>query len=375
MSDFLYIPYSVKDYFTLILLSAALLFIIFTYIRFYLPVILYKKKPTENTEKKVSVIICARNEAENLTENLPLILNQKYPHYEVILVNDCSIDDTEHVIDAFLPNYPYLKKINIKEDGYYKHGKKMAQFIGIKGAQYDYLVFTDADCKPASDLWLTKIVSCFEPEKEIILGYGKYEEHSSFLNKIIRYDTLTIALQYLSCAIKGNPYMGVGRNLAYKKDLFFKNKGFANHYHIASGDDDLFVNETGKPNNTAVCIDKAGFTISEPPFIFKHWLLQKARHFSTSPLYKTNHKIMLGWIYFSIMFFHIVLPFAIIYNPQLWLYVSGALLIKYIVQTIIFYNAAKKFEERNITAISFILEPLLLFAYIYISLIKKIKKI
>ena len=85
--------------------------------------------------------------------------------------------------------------------------------------------------------------SNFLHQTQIILGYGKYISEPGLLNKWIRTDTTYIAMQYLAMAIKGRPYMGVGRNMAYRKSLFFERKGFASHLNLASGDDDLFVNE------------------------------------------------------------------------------------------------------------------------------------
>lgn len=373
MLNDLYIPHTNSEWAILTLLILSLLFVFFTYLKFYLPAIRYKDTFTEKNIP-VSVIICARNEEENLNENLPFILHQDYPNYEIVIVNDCSTDNTESVIDKYLQEYPHkLRKVNVPESDNYKHGKKMAVFIGIKHAKNEHLVFTDADCRPASDQWLKKIASHFDTHKNIVLGYGPYKPVNTFLNKLVRYDTLTIGLQYLSCAIQGNPYMGVGRNLAYTKSLFFQNKGFANHYHIPSGDDDLFVNETATATNTAVCLHQDAFTISEPPLIFKHWLLQKARHFSTSPLYKPIHRLMLAWIYFSFLFYYFSIFTALLISPALWLYILLSVLLKYIVQTIILYYASKKFNEKNIHLFAFFLEPVLIISYLYIALYKKIK--
>ncbi len=375
MENYLYIPQTNLEWIIGGILLLSFIAIVFTYLKFYLPAILYKDTWAEKNIP-VSVIICARNEEENLRENLASVLQQDYPQYEVIVVNDCSIDNTEQVIDQHLNRYPdKLVKINVPLSENYKHGKKMAVFIGIKHAKYEHLVFTDADCKPSSNQWLKIMVSHFDDNKEIVLGYGKYREENSFLNKIIRYDTLTIALQYFSSVIRKNPYMGVGRNLAYVKTLFFKNKGFANHYHLASGDDDLFVNETSTPTNTAICIDKAAFTISEPPLNFKHWLLQKARHISTSSLYKTIHKIILAWILFSIIFFYVSIITITFTFPQLWQWILLILILKCITQTTIMYYAAKKFDEKKLHHIAFILEPILIVFYIYIAMYKKIKKL
>ncbi|GIV26843.1 MAG: glycosyl transferase family 2 [Bacteroidia bacterium] len=373
--SFFPVPTNTPEWLGLSVILGAFLFIILTYLRYYLPAIRYKDNFSEK-KIPVSVVICAKNEEENLDQNLPHILNQDYPDYEVVIVNDCSIDNTEAVIDKYYQLYPSkIRKVNIPESENYKHGKKMAIFIGIKHAKHEHLVFTDADCRPSSNQWLRIMASHFAEGKEIVLGYGKYDEKEGILNKLVRYDTLTIALQYFSCAIRGNPYMGVGRNLAYTKSLFFRNKGFANHYHVNSGDDDLFVNETATTQNTAVCLHPDAFTISEPPLIFKHWLLQKARHFSTSPLYKAVHQLMLGWIFFSQIFYYIANITLFLILPQLYMYILVSFLLKYIVQTILIYYASKKFNEQKLHWMAFFLEPLLNISYIYIALYKKIKRL
>ena len=373
MDNFVYIAQDNLKWIALGLFVFSFLLVLFNYFKFYVPAIRFKDSFTEKSIP-VSVIICARNEEDNLRENLPFILNQDYKNYEVIVVNDCSTDDTESVLDMYIQQYPdRLRKVNIPESENYKHGKKMAVFIGIKHAKYEHLLFTDADCHPSSNQWIKIMSSHFEDGIEIVLGYGKYKEEKSFLNQLIRFDTLIIALQYLSSAIQKNPYMGVGRNMAYIKSLFYKNKGFSNHYHLDSGDDDLFINETATATNTAVCIHPDAFTISEPPYNFKQWLLQKARHFSTSPLYKPKHKALLSWIYFAYGLFYVSLFLFFILFPQLWLLGIGVLVLKYIVQTLIMYYASKKFQENKLYSVAFFLEPILLISYIYIALYKKIK--
>jgi poly-beta-1,6-N-acetyl-D-glucosamine synthase len=209
-----------------------------------------EEMPANAAAIPVSVVICARNEARNLSDFLPAVLAQDYPHYEVIVVNDCSYDSTADVLKSFEHKHANLKIITVKEDPIHQHGKKFAIMVGIKGASHDLVLFTDADCKPASKQWLRAMTRGVKGEKEIVVGYSKYEKLPGLLNKLIRYDTFHIALQYLSFAKAGSPYMGVGRNLGYKKSLFFHNKGFASHYHIDSGDDDLFINEVATATNT-----------------------------------------------------------------------------------------------------------------------------
>lgn len=366
---------NVQEWLFIGILILSFIIILLTYIKFYWPAVQHQNI-NKALDVPVSVIICARNEEENLRNHLPYILEQNYSHFEVIIVNDCSIDATEEVIDQFIQKYPdKIKKVNIPESENYKHGKKMAIFIGIKHAKYEHLLFTDADCKPSSNLWIKEMIAQFSNDKQIVLGYGKYEAHPGLLNQLIRYDTLVIALQYFSFAIHKNPYMGVGRNLAYTKSLFFNNKGFANHYHLISGDDDLFVNETATSANTAICTDSKAFTISEPAKKFKHWVLQKSRHLTTAPLYKPKHRIALGWIYFSFILYYLSHLAVLCIFPHLYLFVISSFILKYIIQWVILSKAAKKFQEPKLAGMSFFLEILLIIAYIYIALYKKIKKL
>jgi len=334
------------------------------YINSYWPVVALKSNFGDETagSEPVSVIICARNEDENLTEFLPKILTQDYPEFEVIVVNDCSWDNTETVIDEFARIFPNLKKITIKEDAYYKHGKKFAIMVGIKGAKYENLVFTDADCFPASDKWLKEMASGFSSTKEIVLGYGAYIKTAGFLNKLIRFDTFTIALRYLSAAVKGKAYMGVGRNLAYKKSLFFKHKGFSSHYHINSGDDDLFVNEAATPENTNVCLSYDSITYSKAKNTFKNWRIQKVRHLTTAPQYTTASRFKIGFDFFIKYLFYFNLVVLFCFKSTI-LIALGIFLLKIIFQMIIFNKATKKFNEPDLWALAFLYEFILLFIY------------
>jgi Glycosyltransferases, probably involved in cell wall biogenesis len=266
---------------------------LFYYLWFYLAVHLKKKQPGKPAGMPVSVIICARNEAENLRNFLPSVLGQDYPDYEVIVVNDCSEDNSYDILGNFLLTYPHLRISNVNKDPKFTHNKKFAQFIGIKAAKNEILVFTDADCMPESTKWLEGIVSNFEEKTCFVLGYGGYINKKGLLNKYIRYDCMTIAMQYLGMAIRGVPYMGVGRNLAYRRSLFFENKGFGAHNHVISGDDDLFVNSNANKYNTAVEFSHETHTRSVPYSSFSDWTTQKKRHLATAPYYKFRDKLLL----------------------------------------------------------------------------------
>ncbi|MDA3821521.1 MAG: glycosyltransferase, partial [Bacteroidales bacterium] len=241
----------------------------------------YKTPKLRKKNIGISVVICARNEAENLKKNLPLFLRQDYPEYEIVVVNDCSTDNTGDVLMDLIADYPQLRYTTIQADRKFTHGKKLAVTVGIKAAKYDHLLFSDADCYPVSDKWINRMSRHFSKNTELVLGIGKYEQKKGLLNIIIRYETLFTALQYMAFAIKGSAFMGVGRNMAYKKELFYRHKGFASHFKLLSGDDDLFVNEATTKSNTQIELSKDSFTISEPPFSFGEWFKQKKRHLST----------------------------------------------------------------------------------------------
>ena len=305
------------------------------------------KERRKKIKDPVSVIICARNEAENLDKNLEAILTQDYPEYEVVVVNDCSNDNTADVLGKYLKKYSHLRTTDITEDPKFSHSKKLALTVGIKGAKYEHLLFTDADCKPVSKSWIKKMHSRFSDKVNIVLGYGGYIQQPGFLNRYIRYDTVTIAIQYFSFAMARKPYMGVGRNLAYKKSLFFKNKGFANHYHLLSGDDDLFVNENANKENTAVEFSIDSHTLSEPEKKTSAWIRQKSRHFTTGKLYKRKHKFMLGGESLSRFLFYAAFIYLLATDYHIEIVLS-IFAVRLITQLIIYKLAITKLNEKNL---------------------------
>lgn len=248
----------------------------------------------QKTQEPVSIIICAKNEEENLRNNLPFVLEQNYPTFEIIVINDSSIDDTELVLNDFRGHYPNLKTTFIPVGAKNISTKKLGINLGVKAAKHDILLFTDADCIPNDKLWIAKIMRNFAPEVEFVLGYGGYLPKKGWLNRLITYDTLFIALQYMGMAMVGKAYMGVGRNLAYRKETFLKNNGFSSTINQVSGDDDLFVNKNATKKNIEAETSKESITWSEPKKDFKSWIHQKTRHLSVSNLYTRKSKIRIG---------------------------------------------------------------------------------
>lgn len=348
----------------------SVLILLWYYLFYFSRISFFKEKsPPTPALPPVSVIICAKNEDHNLPEFLPLVLNQDYPQYEVIVVDDCSWDNTPDVLREFEKKFPHLKVITIKEDEKHPHGKKFALMVGIKGATHNHLVLTDGDCKPLSNQWLKKMAGSFTGEKEIVLGYSKYEKLPGLLNKLIRFDTFHIALQYLSFAMAGSPYMGVGRNLAYRKELFFKHKGFATHYHIESGDDDLFINEAATEKNTTVEFSEGSYTESRVKKNWKGWIEQKRRHLTTWNEYRSSDKMRLGLYPFAQVLFWLSLAALIvlyqrsILGPFDWYIIGGIVLFRFLVQMTIFKLAMDKMKEKDLLLLSLFAEMFLLGFY------------
>jgi hypothetical protein len=227
----------------------------------------------------------------------------------------------------------------------------MAQFIGIKAAKNEILLFTDADCEPESNKWLEGMTSHFTTETSFVLGYGGYRKERGLLNKYIRYDSMTIAMQYLGMAIRGIPYMGVGRNLAYRRSIFFDNKGFGAHNHLQSGDDDLFVNTNASGSNTCVEYSSGTHTLSVPANTISELFTQKKRHLTTAPYYKFRDKLLLITEIFSRVIFYASLIVLLSFT-FLWTYVLGIFGLRLIIQTIVFILVSKKLNEPGLATYS-----------------------
>lgn len=248
----------------------------------------------ESEKEPVSIIICAKDEAQNLSVNLPRILNQNDRSYEVLVVNDNSKDNTLEILTYLCQEYSHLRIVNFYNKKKSQVGKKFALTRGIEEARHEILLLTDADCCPTSSNWLSEMRAALNKSTEIGLGYGPYYSKPGFLNKLIRFETVYTAIQYLSFALSGMPYMGVGRNLIYKKSLFRKANGFKTHEDIASGDDDLFINTVATSENTTIILKPTTFMLSPSKETWRDWFRQKSRHLSTGKRYRTKHKILLG---------------------------------------------------------------------------------
>ncbi len=320
---------------------------LFFYWFFYWRLARFQQPPLPEKFPGVSVVISAHNEYHQLKENLPLILEQDYPEYEVLVVDHASDDDTRYLLSSLEEQYPKLKSITIREDLNFFSGKKFPLSIGIKSAHYPILLLTDADCRPATSRWIQEMVSGFGPNTEVVLGYSAYNKAKGILNKLIRFDTAHIAMQYLSFALAGIPYMGVGRNLSYLKEAFYRKNGFISHYQIRSGDDDLFINSVATSANTTIRINKESFTLSDPKQTLEKWITQKKRHLSTSIHYKIKHKLLLGAYSLSLLLFYTLFILLVSLSAST-IPVLLLVLLRLVSQYVVFSGSMRRLDEKDL---------------------------
>lgn len=319
-------------------------------------------EPKSNFSVGVSVVVCAWNELENLKELLPLLLQQDYPDFEIIVVDDRSDDECYDYLLYEALTHEKLRLVRINEMPQHITPKKYALTLGIKAARKELILLTDADCRPVSDQWIREMQCSMKEGKEVVLGFSPYEVKSGLLNFFIRYETFYTAVQYLSFALAGYPYMGVGRNLMYKKALFFRNNGFHSHQNVVGGDDDLFISEVANRKNVNVCLQPSSFMVSLPKTTFRAWYRQKRRHLSVGKHYKFRDKFLLGLLTFSqVSFWFSLVPLLVLGDSQILLIAAGAFLVRTITLTIVFDRIHKRLDA----TFDWYCIPLLDFLYIF----------
>ena len=353
--------------FSAVVLLNTAYFILFSKFSFLKPT-----KPVATESFPISIIVCAKNEAENLKNNIPHWLAQDYPNFELILIDDASSDDTREVIETFAKNHDNIHTVIIENNETFWSNKKYSMTLGIKRAYNKRMLFTDADCRPATKDWIRLMTASLDKEKQLVLGYGAYEKRKGLLNALIRYETMMTAIQYFSYAEMGMPYMGVGRNLAYTSHLFYENRGFMSHMNVASGDDDLFVNEAATKENTVLCFEPDAFTYSIPKQSFKEWFSQKRRHITTAVHYKSKHRILLGLYYISNLLFWILAAACLIFTD--WKIPLAIIIFRFLLQYIFVGNASKLLKEKSLLPYLPIFELFLVFLQLTIFISNKLAK-
>ena len=362
-------------------LGAAFLYELYFYIRYILIVPLYERHRAKRLVGKeqslpgVSVVLCAHNEAENLEPYLQSLLSQDYPEFEVIVVNDGSEDNTRAVLDKYLRANPKLRVTFVPLEARVRSTKKLGITLAAKAAQYDYLLLTDADCRPESKNWIRAMVSGISDGKDIVLGYGGYFVDKGALNGLIRYDTLFNGLHFLGAAITGRPYMGLGRNLLYRKSFFFESGGFTKQMTTRAGDDDLFVNTFATHKNTSVVASRESVTWSLPKISFVEWVKQKRRHLSVSPKYRLASRLHLG-LEPAVrgLFYLLLILIGCFCSVDILVLALGVWLIRLMTQYICINVGALHFGQGRVTLLMMVWDIILPLITLYLLLTKSLYK-
>lgn len=346
------------------------------YYIFFLVAFSKKRRVQESTPLPVSVIICAHDEEANLKELIPLLLSQDHPEFEVIVIDDRSNDNTFDWLLAETQKDHRLRMVHVNRTPPHVNGKKYGLTLGIKAARFEWLLFSDADCRPVGNGWISSMASHFTTETNFVLGFSPYLKVGGLLNLFIRFESLVTGIQYLSYALGGNPYMGVGRNLAYRRSLFLGTKGFNNHLKITGGDDDLFVNEHANGSNTAVCVDAPSIMPSLPLLSWRAFFRQKVRHLSVGKYYKAGNKFLLGVFKLTwLASWFLGLTLLILPHNQYDLYwITGALLVRTLMFSLVIGVAAKKLHQRFGTLAVPLLDFIYAFYYLVIGLTTLVSK-
>ena len=324
-----------------------------------------KTEEKQSTAPPVSLLVCAHDEEENLKQLIPLLLEQQYPQFEIIIVNDRSNDGTFDLLLEETKKDHRLRMVHINRLPDHVDGKKYAITLGIKAATYDWILLTDADCRPESENWILAMSLKFQESTKFVLGFSPYRKVAGFLNLFIRFESLLTAIQYFSFAMLGHPYMGVGRNLAYRKSFFLGKKGFNTIIGVTGGDDDLFVNEHANGNNTAVCLENEATVYSIPKTTWRSFLNQKIRHLAVGKKYRLKHRFFLGLFMLSWVFTWILALLLLVTHPAQVYWVVGPFLLRSLVVTLLFQFSTKrlgqKFETWTVPFLDFV------FSIYYIS--------
>ena len=313
----------------------------FIYLLLFFIGISKKEKELAKPPHPVSVIVCAHDEEENLRELIPILLSQDHPEFEVIIVEDRSNDGTFDYLQQATAENNQLRMVRVRHKPEHINGKKFALTLGIKAAKYDWLLFTDADCRPVSAEWIKRMTEQYNDKTQIVLGHSPYEKRVGFLNAFIRFESLLTAIQYIGFAKLGRPYMGVGRNLAYAKSIFFQSKGFNSHLDVTGGDDDLFVNSHTTKGNTKVSMGVDAITVSKPKESWPDFLHQKLRHLSVGTRYRFWDQLILGL--FSVTWLAtwlLVLPYSLFNGFSI--FILFVFLVRWILISMLFNSSSRK---------------------------------
>ncbi|GHT29728.1 glycosyl transferase family 2 [Bacteroidia bacterium] len=317
--------------------------------------------PGLSEQPPVSIIVYAKNESQNLGKHLPMLLKQNYGEYEVIVINDGSTDESDEVLAKYESEYSHLYHTFIPQESRYLSRRKLSLTLGIKAAKYDILFFIEANCRPLSYEWLANMVRNYDEKAMIVLGYCAYTEHKGFFHKLVGYDNLLEGLQYISASLIDRPYSGNGRNLSYRKKLFFEHKGYSHSLSLHAGDDDLFINESATRENTRVEYAIDSITEMTPIDYFSVWKEMKVSRAATQRHYQGTRLLFYRAETLSLILFLLGAVASVvvgcIFNNLLIIGIAVLLyLILYVVKVVVLSKSAAMLRQKLSAALLPLLE-------------------
>ncbi len=268
----------------------------------------------------LSLIICTKGASILLIKYLEKFINQDYTKFEIVLIYNELDREIKEKLESIMASSSIFSMYELHTDIVPYHEKKQALHFGIQHAKFDWIVTSDDDCYPSSDQWfneINKIIGSKNPD--IVLGISPYILQNSFINKWIRYDGLLVAQSMILETNQGRPYMGIGRNMAFKKALWSESylEKFKN---IGHGDDSSLVQFYAADKTIVLLCQPVVYSF--PKLNLKDWLIQKNRHISCGKLYKIKTLFRLSLLpVFSVVFWGIIWTWMSYFSVNFWVFI------------------------------------------------------
>jgi glycosyltransferase involved in cell wall biosynthesis len=326
------------------------------------------KNILEHIEEPVSIIVCVKDESVNLSKILPLLLEQDYPEYEVIVVNDNSSDDSEEVLKLAKNRYPHLQIRNLVANNSV-YGKSIVLGVGIKAAKYNRLIITDAACRPAAG-WLKAVSTGFD--SDIVTAYIRYISVGKFVRIANYYESLF----RLGYALNMKPYTASGENESFRKELFFT-KGFNPLLRKPEKVEQVFFNSVMNRKNTAVVLLPDAIVESEKILSFGNWCIESSIGLFSKRLFRRGVRhVKLPEIVSRTLFYLSFIAAIIVTVNVIWLWTSivGVFLLRLIIQMFVFTSTQKQLGEKKLILHTFLWDFYSVVVYLYILLLFRHRK-
>ncbi len=345
------------------IISLAFIFLFFNVLFIYSLVKHNPKSEIKNELKKISIIIAAKNEEENIPKIITSLTNQNYPKdkYEVIIIDDNSTDNTFKLTEKIIKDFANFNIHKVTEKKY--AGKRGALQFGIETAQYPNILITDADCEPNPN-WIEEFALKFEEGFDFIFGVAPYRQNKSLVNKIACYTNLRTHILTFSFTNIGLPYSAAARSFGFQKKSFLKIKGYKNTTETLSGDDDLLLREAVNNNlKIGIVTEPNAFVFTEAKKTFSEYLKQKARHTSTSNYYSFKIKFLLG-LWHTLNLFFLISPLLMFVNISFGIFFLLKLFTDFITAKLLMNKFGYHFNITEIIYLQMTYELMLIVNYL-----------